>query len=639
MLKLPGSTLGLTNQNRALPILAYTVLAVAVLGGLYWAQTVVIPLALGILFTTISAPVVRLIERCGVGRIIAVIIYTLAVGTVAAALTWLIFAQTTQLYVDIPTYEENIVAKVSLVKSLTHSKSQEGWNQLSQKIEQSLADAGPAPPSPPSPGKAAKLPSGESVVMTTGTVALALLAQVFGHVALAAVVAIFLLIDREDARNRIIQLIGRGQITQTTKAFDDASRRISRFLLMQALINVAYGVCLTIGLLILGVHYAILWGVLSVVLRYIPYVGGTLAALLPITLALAQFSSWWPALVIVALVLAMELIINNFVEPKLYGQSIGVSSVALIMAAAFWTFLWGPVGLLIAGPLTVCLVVLGKYVPPLRFLSVLLGDQSPLDREMVLYQRLLARDELETDRILEQAIETKPLQEVYDSLVFPAAVHAGVDRDLHLLTVDDERQLLETLEEAMLASAEHDPTLEIGHGVRRVRLLVVAARDYGDRLGMQALTNTLHPKKYELIPAAAGRMGAEIVAQAAEEQVDGICISSLPPGGLSHTKYLCKRIRARLPQAKIFVGHWCNDDLESRGWDNLEADVVVHSLKEMLRQLEAWRPVLEANHAPTTPPAPHFATTAVAVGEAFSTTSLPTSSELNKKLPSSLAVR
>jgi predicted PurR-regulated permease PerM len=599
MIKLSGSSsLGLMNQSRALALLTLIIAVAAVLVGLYWAQAVAIPLALGILFTTIVAPVVRLIERAGLSRIPSVILVTVVFLSIAVGLGWLIYAQTSQLVADLPQYQENIISKASALRSAVRSKSSKSWDRMMKNLRESLNDdeendaATAEHPKPEEPVAAAPAP--DALWLPLAGIVFATMAEVTGHITLAVVVAIFLLIDREDARNRIIQLIGRGHITQTTKALDDAGRRISHFLLMQAMINASYGACMAIGLYFLGVNYAILWGVLAAVLRYIPYIGGTMAAAFPITLALAQFPTWWQAFVILGLVLLLEIIINNFVEPKLFGQSIGVSSVALIVAATFWTFLWGPLGLIMAGPLTVCLVVLGKYVPALRFLNVLLGDQAPMEKDVILYQRLLAKDEIETERMMEEEIKLHSIPEVYDTFVFPVAVHAGLDHDQGMLASDDHQYVIEALTETMLANSDPFMNAPPGDNSRPVRLLLVAARGGSDHLGVTALQNSLHPKRYQLIQASDRMIGAEIVSLAEEEEVDGVCISSVPPGGLSHTKYLCRRFRACLPQVKIFVGHWCGEAGKAQGWAGLEADAVVYSLQEMLHQLEAWKPVLQS---------------------------------------------
>jgi len=601
MHKLPGTTtVSRINHGRALAVLAYTVLGVAVVGGLYWAQSVVIPLALGILFATIAAPVVKQVERVGLSRVPAVALFTVVVAAILGGLGWLIFAQTTRLMVDLPKYQENIVAKVDTLAALTRSPSRENWDRLMQELQRTVEQPKPENSSPtPEPAKEVTQPApaarGDPLWLPGATLVFGLMAQASGYVALAMVVAIFLLVDREDSRNRIIQLIGRGQITLTTKALDDAARRISRFLTIQGLINVSYGFVLALGLSVLGVKYAILWGVLAVVLRYIPYIGGTIAATLPITQALAQFPNWWPALVIIGLVLAMEMIINNFVEPKLFGQSIGVSSVALIMSAAFWTFLWGPVGLIMAGPLTVCLAVLGKYVPPLRFLNVLLGDQEPLEKSVILYQRLLAKDETETERMMGDALEHQTLAQVYDTLVFPAAINAGMDRESGLLSSEEEQYVYDELDEIMSNNVSPATASPANENPRPARLLLIAARDMGDGLGVAALMNTLDPGEYHLVQASGSMTKGEVLTLAEQEKVDGICISSLPPGGLSHTKHLCKRIRATLPHVRIFVGNWIGSDGEKAGWSELDADAVVYSLQDMLKQLDGWKPVMEAS--------------------------------------------
>jgi predicted PurR-regulated permease PerM len=594
-----SSSLPPLSGNRALVLLAYTAVGVATLGGLYWLQPVLIPLALGILIATILAPVVKSLERRGLSRGPAVTTVVVVLALVSAGLVWLIYAQTTQLLIDLPRYDRNIVDKVNTAKSFTRATWREKWDQLVGDINQAVQeDEGEQPAaSPPSiEAKApAPVPATESLLPGASAVSLAIVGQAAGYVALAVVVAIFLLVDREDLRNRVVHLIGRGQVAQTTRALDDAAKRLGRFLLVQAAINVSFGVVLAIGLACLGVDYALLWGILAAVLRYIPYVGGTIATVFPVVLSLAQFSSWWPAFTIIALVILQEVIVNNFVEPRLFGQSIGVSSVALIIAAAFWAFLWGPVGLVMAGPLTVCLVVLGHHVPSLHFLGVLLGNQNVVDQEIILYQRLLAKDELETQRIVEEAMETESLPAVYDKLVFPAATAAGLDRQNDLLTREDERYIYDELKELTAANAVALASEAGSAQAQRAKLLLVAARDRGDHLVVNAVKNVLDPSDFHCIAASKGLIGAEIVNLAEEEKAEGICILSLPPGGLNHSKYLCKRLRAKLPALKIFLGHMDSDDASPESWSKIGADVVSFSLVDLVKQLEAWKPVLDSS--------------------------------------------
>jgi predicted PurR-regulated permease PerM len=595
-----GPSLPSLSGNRALVLLAYTTIGAVVLAGLYWLQPVLIPLALGILIATVLAPVLKALERSGLSRAPAVATIVTLGAVVAGGLVWLIYAQTTQLLIDLPKYDKNIVEKVNTAKSFTRATWREKWDHLVGRINEAVQEPTdtPATDSPPRSAEKtaaapATVPASDSALPSAMAIVLAVGGQTAGQVALAVVVAIFLLVDREDLRNRVIQLIGRGQVAQTTRALDDAGKRLGRFLLVQAIVNASYGVVLAVGLACLGVNYAILWGILAAVLRYIPYVGGTIATVFPVVLSLAQFSSWWPALSIIALVIVQEVIVNNFVEPRLFGQSIGVSSVALIIAAAFWVFLWGPVGLVMAGPLTVCLVVLGHYVPALRFLGVLLGNQTLVDQEIILYQRLLAKDELETQRIMEEALEEESLPAVYDKLVFPAATAAGLDRQNGLLSREDEEYIYDELEELTSTDVVSPAPEKESNPPARAKLLLVAARDLGDRLVVGAVKNTLDPGDFHCIQASDGLIGAEIVNLAQEEEVDGICILSLPPGGLNHSKYLCKRLRVKLPRLKIFLGHMDSDDAAPESWSKIGADVVSFSLVDLVKQLEAWKPVLD----------------------------------------------
>ena len=230
--------------------------------------------------------------------------------------------------------------------------------------------------------------------------------EYLGELALAIILVIFMLLKREELRNRIIRLAGQGKIVAATKFVDEAAHRVSRFLLMQAIVNASFGLIFGLGLLLIGVKYALLWGFLGAMLRYLPYIGPYLAVTFPISLSLAMSEGWGTTLMVIGLFLTLELIISNFIEPRLYGQSMGVSEIAMLVSAAFWAFLWGPIGLVLSSPLTVCLVVLGRYIPRLEFLSVLLGDEPALDAGISFYQRLLARDQDEAeDLILEQIKE------------------------------------------------------------------------------------------------------------------------------------------------------------------------------------------------------------------------------------------
>ena len=354
-----------------------------------------------------------------------------------------------------------------------------------------------------------------------------------------------------------------------TKALDDAGQRISRFLLMQLIVNATVGLSVGVGLLAIGVQYAFLWGFLAAVFRYIPYIGVWIAALPPIILSLAMFEGWVQPLLVIGLFLAIELLASNVAEPRLYGRSIGVSEVALLVAAAFWAFLWGPIGLVLSSPLTVCLVVLGKYVPQLKFLDVLLGDEPPLDAHVTFYQRLLARDQDEaTQLVLAQAKASSP-EQVYDEFLVPALNYAKRDRERDDLTESDEqfvlqatREILEDLGERREAATQAKEAIHAedrGNASAPIPLRVLAcpARDQADRLALEMLRQLLDPAKWVVEVAAVETLTADLVAQVAEQAPALVCIGALPPGGLAHARYLCKKLR---PGSRRSRSLWAGGD-------------------------------------------------------------------------------
>jgi predicted PurR-regulated permease PerM len=501
----------------------------------------------------------------------------LLAGALLGGAGWLVTAQVTSLAREVPKYTENIKDKVKLLRHLGQGSVTSRlenmirditgeWNQATARREGEHGDKPPVAASdmptavtlqPESPIWLARLPAFLSSLLES-----------LGSLALALVLVVFMLLRREDLRNRLIRLVSNGQITVMTKALDDASRRISRFLLMQLIVNVTVGLAVGLGLLAIGVRYALLWGFLTAVFRYVPYVGVWIAALPPLILSLAMFEGWVQPLLLLGLFLAIELTASNVVEPRLYGQTIGVSEVALLVAAALWAFLWGPIGLILSSPLTVCLVVLGKYVPQLKFLDVLLGDEPPLDPHVTFYQRLLARDQDEaTQLILTQAKASSP-EQVYDDFLVPALNYAKRDRERDDLTESDEQSVLQATREILEDLGERRDVVtqaeEVVHAEERgnasapipLRVLACPARDQADRLALEMLRQLLDPAKWAVEIAAVETMTADLVAQVAEQPPALVCIGALPPGGLAHTRYLCKKLRARFPNVKIVVGRW-----------------------------------------------------------------------------------
>ena len=634
-----AKTSAIPGWQLALVILTGTVVGVVVVTCLYWAQTVFIPVALAVFLTFLLAPLVAVLQRRGLRRLPSVLLVVMLAAAVLGGVVWLITAQVTSLAGEVPKYTEHIKSKVKTLRSLSQGSVTSRlekmiheitgvWNQpaASQEGEDGDKSADTASQKPTTkdgdkpPVTASEKPTTVVLEPESPTwlarmpALLSSLLETLAGLALALVLVVFMLLKREDLRNRLIRLVSRGQITVMTKALDDAGQRISRFLLMQLIVNATVGLSVGLGLLALGVQYAFLWGFLAAVLRYIPYIGVWVAALSPIILSLAMFEGWFRPLLVIGLFLTIELLAGNVAEPRLYGRSIGVSEVALLVAAAFWAFLWGPIGLVLSSPLTVCMVVLGKYVPSLKFLDVLLGDEPPLDAHVTFYQRLLARDQDEaTQLVLAEAKASSP-EQVYDDFLVPALNYAKRDRERDDLTESDEQSVLQATREILEDLGERREVVtqaeEAVHAEERgsasapipLRVLACPARDQADRLALEMFRQLLDPAKWVVEIAAVETMTADLVAQVAEETPALVCIGALPPGGLAHTRYLCKKLRARFPEVKIVVGRWGLTGSVEANREQLQdagADLTATTILETRSQLTSLLSILTIEQAKT----------------------------------------
>jgi hypothetical protein len=388
---------------------------------------------------------------------------------------------------------------------------------------------------------------------------------------------------------------------------------------MQSIINGSFGFAVGLGLFLIGVPYAILWGFLAAILRFIPYVGPIASATLPSALSLAVFPGWTQPFLVIGLILILELASNMLMEPLLYGQSAGVSEVALLVAVAFWTWLWGPVGLFLATPMTVCLGVLGKYIPQMEFLGVLLGDEPVMEPHTNYYQRLVAQDQDEAAALAEEYLKTHPLEAVYDEVLIPALNAAKRDHELGTLTEEDmqfilaaTRAIVEDLGTSQLPSplperAEAAAPVKASATTPSARILGCPAQDEADELALLMLRQLLDPTHYTLEIISAEMLTAEVLAMVEQQPMGLICITALLPGPLTPTRYLCKRLRTRFPQCKIIVGRW--GWLED--WDKPQAllreagaDEVGTTLRETLNQVIQWSQVVSPFDAqPSSPSA------------------------------------
>jgi predicted PurR-regulated permease PerM/CheY-like chemotaxis protein len=572
------------------------------------AQKILIPLVMAVLLTFILTPLVAALQRRGLKKVYAAVIVVLLVLALLGGLIWTVTSQLHTLASEMPQHQATITRKIASLRQESQGAIGRLW-QMVQEISQEVEMASSPGGQTETPGESAPVivktePASQFPSVTV--VAVPLL-EALASAGLVTVLLIFMLVQREDLRNRLLRLIGHGRLTSTTKALDDAAQRISRFLLTQSIINAVFGGLFGAGLFFIGVPFALLWGFLAGCLRFIPYIGIWIALLFPFTYSIAVFPGWLQPVLVIGLCIALELVTGNFLEPVLLGHSTGISPIALLVAAAFWTWLWGPIGLILSTPLTTCLVVLGKYVPQLAFLDVLLGDEPPLDTKVSYYQRLLARDQDEAVELIDEYLQTQAPETLYDDVLLSALLFAKRDQERGLLDDHDQgfifqttREILEDLADGSPAKDQEDAQTPPSKERTHVLVFGCAARDEADEVAMELLRQLLRPSGCRVEVLSDKVLSAEVVNRVEHECPDLICIASLPPGGLSQAQYLCKRLRARVPAVKIAVGRWGQKEDVEKMRERLRAagaDYVATSLAESRHQVLALMPVLEANTA------------------------------------------
>jgi predicted PurR-regulated permease PerM len=567
-----------TNNSVRPGTLIAVVLIIAVLSA---AKAVLIPMALAVLLCFLLAPLVIRLQHLGLGRVVSVTVVTVLSFVLLALIGWIVTGQVIELAAQLPRYKDNIRAKVH-----SFQESKGSWfgraSQGIQEISDEVAESATAP------ATQAELPVSKELVPSSTPVPVeiaerppnplqsvwAMITPLLGPLASAGIViifVIFMLIQREDLRDRIIRLIGPGQLTVTTKAIDDAAQRVSRYLVALLIVNVTYGVAVAIGLYFIGLENVVLWGVIAAVVRFIPYVGPWIGASLPILLSLAVFDTWSRPLMVIGWFLVIELVSNNLMEPLLYGSKTGLTPMAILVSAVFWGWLWGPVGLVLATPLTVCLVVLGRYVPSLEFLSVMLGDQPSLETDARVYQRLLAMDQDSVFEIAEEYMKEHSLLEFYERVLIPAMVLAEHDRHHGELEPDRQTFIYQALHDIVENLGERTKRDEIdeeraeGRPARDLPakyVLCVPAFDDADEIASIMLAQVLETEGVDAQSISADSLANEKMDLVHHRNPDRVCISALPPLAVMHSRYLCKRLTTRFPDLRIIVGLWNVADLD-----------------------------------------------------------------------------
>jgi predicted PurR-regulated permease PerM len=609
-----------TASSRLLTLIAVVVVIV----GLYFGRQVLIPLALAVVLAFLLTPVVCWLENFRFGRVPAVGMVLFLSFALAGSVGWVVTGQLMSVVDDFPGYKSNIEDKIERLRVPHGSGLKDASNTLAElrdelsAASQSAIDKKNAKTSNGRP-VAVQMTQSPTNVSQYLRAMVGPLTGVFETSAMVIVFTLFMLIRREDLRNRVIRLAGQGQLTVVTQALDDGSRRLSRYLLLQFMMDAIYGLVFGSGLYWIGVPHALLWGVLGGLLRFVPYVGTLIGAAFPMVLALAVFPGWNQVGLIFALYVVLELIIANVIEPWLYGAHTGISSLAILVAAVFWAILWGPVGLILSTPLTVCLILMGRYVPQLSFFEVLLGDQAVLPVEAQFYQRLLALDQDEARGIADAYLKDETIANFYDSVLVPALALAEQDRHRNLLEAEtasfisqSARDLIEELDERFwderVSSNRNDSNIADSNqtALTGMRVVCIPAGDEADELVAIMITQLLKHRGWDARSLPIGPR-TKILEQAAVDSPQVALVSALPPAALGQARSLCKRLRQRYPELKIILGLWSFEGLAS-AQDRVGpgvADGVATSLRQAIEFLSPANELAEASHQTQTQDTPH----------------------------------
>jgi predicted PurR-regulated permease PerM len=610
----PGHTEGLVSG------VAAAILAVIIVATLYFGRELFVPIALAILLSFVLAPLVRALQRLHVPRALSVVGVVLLAFLVIFALGGLIATQVTQLASALPRYQSTIRDKIiSLRGTAAASSPLERVADMLQELGKELDKPRGTPVS--ASGQEQK-PIAVEIHQPPPT-ALESIAKLISPLlgpltttGILIIFVIFILLQREDLRNRLIKLAGSHDLQKTTAALDDTARRLSRLFLTQLALNSAFGIVIGTGLWIIGVPSPMLWGILAAILRFVPYIGAFISAVFPLALAVAVDPGWLMLLWTAALFLIVEPLVGHVIEPLVYGHSTGLSPVAVVASATFWTALWGPIGLVLATPLTVCLVVLGRHVERLEFLAVMFSDRPALSPPEIFYQRLLAGDPAEAVDKAEEFLKERSLSDYYDevalkglklaqndiargTLDFPQvhkikeAVGELVD---DLSDYEDRRPVAKTTQDTEAAAA-----IEAADDTAAYDLPTLAKEDLAPEwrsaasilcaAGRNELDEAIATMLAQLLVKhglGARIAGAEALSTAGILRLDTpeiamVCISYLDGSSPAHIRYTIKRLRRKLPHAQILLGCWLTDRDITSLRETVKADVILTTLREALK--------------------------------------------------------
>jgi predicted PurR-regulated permease PerM/GAF domain-containing protein len=568
-------------------VAAGLLIAALVIAALYLGREILVPLALAVLLGFVLDPAVTRLRRWGVPRALAVIgVVLVALGVIggsAAFMTWEVRA----LSAELPTYQSTIRNKLAGLRETMRGPGMfDGLTKtvdIVQRETEKLASAAHAAGTE----RPAQLVEVRERPASPVQQAMAIVGRIAGPLVDAGIVLVFVflvLLDRLDLRDRLVRLMG-GSLQRTTDAMDEAGERISRYLIMQLWVNLCYGIPMALGLWLIGVPGAFLWGMLAAVMRYVPYVGPMISAIFPLTLAFAVDPGWSLVLWTLGLIGVLELISNNVVEPWLYGSSTGLSAISLIVAATFWTLMWGPVGLIMSTPLTVCLLVLGRNLPALQFLDVLLGSQPALDGPTRIYQRLLGGDVDEAVELSHQLTdEAGSVPQFYDEVALPVLRMAVSDYQT-ASTSQHRLRIVTGMESLLDEMRDQHPAAPAATGARPA-VLCLGGKWEMDAIAAQMVAHAL---------GLAGTPAAHDAALAADPQalarldlrgVEAVFVCWFSPEPQVAAKRLCRRLRRHWPELRIVLGLWNAAPADPGAAEALGADAIAPSVVEAVTHVQ-----------------------------------------------------
>ncbi|GLR95501.1 MULTISPECIES: AI-2E family transporter [Bradyrhizobium] len=615
-----------------LSAVATAILTVIIISMLYFGRDIFVPVALAILLSFVLAPLVGILQRIRVPRGLSVVSVVVVAFMLIFAIGSLLAAQLTQLAGDLPRYQSTISEKIQAFRDTkagrgTLERASDMLKDLSKELDKPKDApsarspgiiAGSNTSAPPVPVEVRQPDPGALESLRT---LISPLIHPLATTGIIIIFVVFILIQREDLRNRFIRLAGSSDLQRTTAALDDAASRLSKLFLTQLILNGAFGVVIGTGLWLIGIPSAILWGILAAALRFVPYVGAVIAAAFPVALAVAIDPGWSMLLWTLALFLVVEPIVGHVVEPMVYGRSTGLSPVAVVASATFWTALWGPIGLVLATPLTICLVVLGRHVERLEFLDVMFGDRPALSPPEIFYQRMLAGDPTEAAEKAEEFLKERSLASYYDEVALKGLQLAQADADRHALDQERLTKIRDAVSEfgADLADQDDRPPARSSSTTDAEASSAVegvaenAANEHLPYLRRETLPPDWqgeHPvlcvAGRTLIDEAAAIMLAQISTEhGLAARVEGaaslsttnvfrldttgvaiVCLVYLDARAAAHMRYSVRRLRRKLPKATIILGCWVKD-IDPAALELLregaKADLVATSIGEAVR--------------------------------------------------------